>query len=429
MLHCNMRYGMKKIVKKYFIPHAGNNYHPHILHAKRALFYSALFVSMKLIAVLVVLSLPLRVFVMPDVLAQEQKQIVALTNVMRTDLGVNELIVRPMLEKSAQAKADDMVVNEYFSHTSPEGLTVREFLRQAGYRYSTAGENLAMGFSTAEQVIEAWKNSPTHYANLIDKDFIDLGVGLSGGVYAGEPVVYVAQHFASPSALTAVTVATKNNTAVATTQTATVKPTTTAMLMKESDQVATMTTTDILSAKESVPSETALENIFFFPDESKVYWREENNQTVFSVRAKIIGPVQEASVFINDKQIELLSDSESFYRGELTVVGLADDFFRVIVPPVVKITARSGETINETIDWYNVKTVSPSPIEQYVRAESTLSGWTKIFDIIKGVYWIFLMIFSLSLLLSVFIEIKKQHPHVIVQTLGLIGLLACLITL
>ena len=54
--------------------------------------------------------------------------------------------------------------------------------------------------NTAEEIVDAWKKSPTHYANLIDGDYKDIGVGLTGGIYRGEPTVYIAQHLATPVA-------------------------------------------------------------------------------------------------------------------------------------------------------------------------------------------------------------------------------------
>ena len=74
---------MKQTLKKYFIPHAGNGYHPHFLHTKRALFYSVFFLLIKASLFFFVLLLPAQVFVLPDVLAEEQRQIITLTNAIR----------------------------------------------------------------------------------------------------------------------------------------------------------------------------------------------------------------------------------------------------------------------------------------------------------------------------------------------------------
>lgn len=188
---------MRNTFKKYFIPHRENNYHPHILHTKRTVFYGLIFLLAKVVVVAFVVFLPTEVFVLPDVLAEEQRQIITLTNEVRVDLGLPALVVAKKLNNSAQYKADDMSAKEYFAHTK-NNKTVATWLETADYKFETAGENLAVGYSTAQDIVDAWKNSPTHYANLIDKDFKDFGVGLTGGVYNGQPTVFIAQHLASP---------------------------------------------------------------------------------------------------------------------------------------------------------------------------------------------------------------------------------------
>lgn len=188
---------MRNTLKKYFIPHLENNYHPHILHTKRTVFYGLIFLLAKVVVVAFVVFLPTEVFVLPDVLAEEQRQIITLTNEVRVDLGLPALVVVKKLNNSAQYKADDMSAKEYFAHTK-NNKTVATWLEDADYKYETAGENLAVGYSTAQDIVDAWKNSPTHYVNLIDKDFKDFGVGLAGGVYNGQPTVFIAQHLASP---------------------------------------------------------------------------------------------------------------------------------------------------------------------------------------------------------------------------------------
>lgn len=188
---------MKKIIKKYFISHSENNYHAHMLHTKRAVFYSLIFLLTKGILVAFVLFLPVGAFVLPDVLAEEQKKLLALTNQIREDKKVAILAPAEKLNLSAQNKAEDMATKNYFAHTS-DGKNLSSWLQGVGYKYEVAGENLAVGFSSAEDIVAAWQRSPTHYKNLIDKDFKDLGIGLAGGVYKGQPTVFVTQHFAAP---------------------------------------------------------------------------------------------------------------------------------------------------------------------------------------------------------------------------------------
>lgn len=191
---------MKKILKKYFISHKENNFHAHLLHTKRAVFYGLVFLLTKIILVTFVLFLPVGVFVLPDVLAEEQRQILVLTNKLRQNKKLAVLSEMDKLNLSAQNKAEDMANNNYFAH-SIDDKSLSTWLQGAGYKYEVAGENLAVGFSSAEDILTAWEKSPTHYANLIDPDFKDLGIGLAGGVYKDQPTVFIVQHFATPVAV------------------------------------------------------------------------------------------------------------------------------------------------------------------------------------------------------------------------------------
>ena len=199
---------MKEVLKKYFIPGAHNDFHPLILHRKRALFYGGFFLAAKVIVLAFVAVVTPQAFVLPEVMAEEQKQIIALTNEIRAEKGLPPLSADAKLGVSSSDKAQDMAANGYFAHANG-GKNLSYWISAAGYHYAYAGENLAVGFSTAEQVVGAWEKSPAHYANLIDSDYSDVGVGLASGVYKGQPAVFVAQHLAQPEKMPAPAAAVK----------------------------------------------------------------------------------------------------------------------------------------------------------------------------------------------------------------------------
>ena len=184
--------------KDWFVPHEGNNYHPHALHPKRVLFYATSAVAMKILVVLFALGLPLTAWLSPDLLKEQSNKIINLTNGVRTANNLAELKESQVLNRAAYAKASDMVLQQYFAHIGPDKKSLASWLKSAGYRYEVAGENLAMGFSTPEEVMGAWKKSQTHYANIIDPDFKEIGVGAVSGPYQGEETVLVAQYFGTP---------------------------------------------------------------------------------------------------------------------------------------------------------------------------------------------------------------------------------------
>jgi hypothetical protein len=186
--------------KDLFMPHEGNNYQPHALHPKRLAFYGVSAVVIKAIVVLFVVSVPMTAWLTPDLMTEQSQKIIALTNQLRTSLKVRILSENKQLTQAAYDKAEDMILNQYFAHVGPDKKTVASWLQTVGYNYTVAGENLAMGFAGAEEVMTGWKNSKTHYANLIDPDYTEIGVGMASGGYNGQETSLVAQYFGSPAA-------------------------------------------------------------------------------------------------------------------------------------------------------------------------------------------------------------------------------------
>src|SRR3989344_1075380 len=88
-------------------------------------------------------------------------------NQTRQSLGLAPLADSQKLDEAALLKAQNMIQNGYFSHTSPSGLTPWYWFGQVGYNYQFAGENLAVGFYESQEVYNAWMNSPSHRENLL----------------------------------------------------------------------------------------------------------------------------------------------------------------------------------------------------------------------------------------------------------------------
>ena len=100
------------------------------------------------------------------------------TNNQRAIDAETPLSIDPQLQAAAQAKAEDMVAKNYWSHNTPDGKTPWTFIAAAGYSYDEAGENLAYGFSSADSTVTGWMNSPTHRANILNKDYTQVGFGV-----------------------------------------------------------------------------------------------------------------------------------------------------------------------------------------------------------------------------------------------------------
>lgn len=108
--------------------------------------------------------------------AYEQK-VVDLTNQERAKSGLAALKVDTALSKVAREKSLDMSKNGYFSHTSPTYGSPFDMMKQFGISYQYAGENIAMGQRTPEEVVQAWMNSEGHRKNILSANFNYIGVG------------------------------------------------------------------------------------------------------------------------------------------------------------------------------------------------------------------------------------------------------------
>jgi len=125
--------------------------------------------------------------------------LVDLANRDRTDNKLDGLTISPVLTQAAQAKANDMAAKGYFAHTSPEGIDPWFWFQQVGYKFTYAGENLAIDFSDSDAVNTAWMNSPTHRANLLDQHFTEIGIATAEGMYQGHMTTFVVEEFGAPA--------------------------------------------------------------------------------------------------------------------------------------------------------------------------------------------------------------------------------------
>ncbi|MDQ0169217.1 CAP domain-containing protein [Paenibacillus tundrae] len=113
-------------------------------------------------------------------------QVVKLVNAERAKAGLNALTSDALLDKVAVAKAKDMSDNNYFAHQSPTYGSPFDMMKQFGVTYSYAGENIAQGQKTPQEVVTAWMNSEGHRANILNKNFTQIGVGYYNGYWAQE---------------------------------------------------------------------------------------------------------------------------------------------------------------------------------------------------------------------------------------------------
>lgn len=125
------------------------------------------------------------------------------TNVERARYNLQPVTENQLLDRSAQAKCEHMVLHNYWEHYAPDGTTPWYFITAQGYSYHYAGENLGYGYANAEQMLFGWMNSPKHKENIVKPAYTEVGFGICTAPtpYADQAVggrQIVVQHFASP---------------------------------------------------------------------------------------------------------------------------------------------------------------------------------------------------------------------------------------
>ncbi|WP_078549668.1 CAP domain-containing protein [Litchfieldia alkalitelluris] len=116
-------------------------------------------------------------------LNQFEQEVVTLTNNERVKHGLQPLKIDLKVSEVARLKSSDMKNNGYFSHTSPTYGSPFDMMKQFGVQYRAAGENIAKGQRSPQEVVNAWMNSEGHRKNILSSNFTHIGVGHVEGNY------------------------------------------------------------------------------------------------------------------------------------------------------------------------------------------------------------------------------------------------------
>ena len=359
-----------KHLKDYFIPHEGNNYAPNSLEkgAMLGMLFLVLlsFTATNIFSFLWTSSSWLVGSVLPAV-------IVELTNEERTEGSLGTLRRNVVLDKAARLKAQDMAKNEYFAHYSPDGVSPWHWFSEANYNFVNAGENLAIHFTDSDDVIDAWMDSPTHRANIMSGKYTEIGVGTAEGTYEGFKTVYVVQLFGTPAA-SAQRVAIAPEIPVPVVAGETTDDTVTENTQGEDTEVLseTVTLTETVTIKEAEPMPTQVTKTVA-PGITKA----PATETV--VEDKSTG------MQITDTGVALYSDFVSTSTGG--------------IPATIQETG-----VNESTPFYAEVATQPHRILQLL-----------YMVIGAGVF--------ISLMLSIFVEVRRQQPVQIAYGVGLLSLM------
>jgi len=178
-------------LKPIFIPSQANNFRPKFL-TSRVLLYCLL-----VLFILKIITVPFLIYFPKSALFGDISKIalIKMLNQDRKEAGLGPLKENTVLNNAAVLKAEDMLAKDYFSHQSPEGISPWYWFKQAGYNYKIAGENLAIGFLDSGEVNQAWLDSPSHKANLLNSNYKDVGIAILKGDFQGNETTVVVQLF------------------------------------------------------------------------------------------------------------------------------------------------------------------------------------------------------------------------------------------
>ncbi|MDT4987245.1 MAG: hypothetical protein QOI74_1339 [Micromonosporaceae bacterium] len=121
-----------------------------------------------------------------------EDQVSTLINQQRASHNCGPLTTDTKLRTVARAHSADMVARNYFSHTSPDGVTFAVRIRSTGYTLAYA-ENIAWGYRSAADVVDGWMNSPGHRRNILNCAYNRAGLGVA---YGSDGSPYYTQDFA-----------------------------------------------------------------------------------------------------------------------------------------------------------------------------------------------------------------------------------------
>lgn len=194
-------------IKYFTLPSETNNYKSRFLQSNMLLYCVVLLLVLKMITTFISINIPQNIF-FADITKMTLEN---LANQTRQSLGLQPLAENQKLDQAAEAKAENMVTDNYFAHTSPTGVTPWFWFIQAGYNYKYAGENLAVGFFDSAEVYNAWLNSPSHKANIVNPNYKEVGTAVLGGFGSNNTIVVVQDFGSQLPAKTSTTPVVKNN--------------------------------------------------------------------------------------------------------------------------------------------------------------------------------------------------------------------------
>ncbi len=445
--------------KHFFIPHKGNNHKPHALRGPALRIYSSALIIVKLFVTGFLFTLYPST---AEFSAITSSQILSLTNQSRQEAGVAPLTLNSKLNNAAQLKGKDMIADNYFAHTAPDGTTPWSFLKQAGYSYTAAGENLAMDFTEAESVHEALMNSESHRKNILNSKYKEMGIAVVTGPINGRDTILLVEFFGAPYV------------ASATTQTTTTPTTTT-----KTQAAATTAPPPSISSYQAQLSDQSEQELAIKTLEEVSFWAEFKNTGSaawtrsgnYFLALNVTNPAGRTSSFQHSTWLAYyrpaVLDQDRVNPGEVgrftfklkapEEAGIYKEAFGLVAEnlgwlsggtielPIV-VVAPPEQATDKTVEVITTPTeptITPPPttapppptpepttntnaqvqaahLETIVPQEKGTVA--KIIDYAREFYLVILIFVMIALLINIAVKVRVQHPHIIFQSTAVIVL-------
>ncbi len=283
----------------------------------------------------------------------------------------------------------------------PRGIS----LRPPGYNYLMAGENLAVNFIQAEDVETAWMNSPGHKANILNKNFANIGIGISQGQFQGHTAIFVVQEFG---------LAAEQKVALTDTPT---KVQTTAVPVPAAAAAPTTLAADVRGAEVKAPPVAVLAI-------SAAQTEAQGNQ--LAVSANVSGNPVKVLAYFGDKAVMLSPKDNNNWSGQVSLSELAAGNLTVHVKAFdiagQSVDYQLADFTNSTIGNFNVVASSnPAPV--------SVAWYGHVFDpkSAEEKFYLFFIAGILSaMVLAIGIRRHIQHLNLIANS-SFVVILACLL--
>jgi len=186
---------VKRSTKQVLIPNEQNDYRPLLIRR-----YGLVVLMMIVLSVQMLNGVMMGPSVLGAHVDVSRTQLLVHTNNERVANNKAALTMNDTLGEAAAMKANDMFVDQYWSHTAPDGTGPWVWFAEVGYDYERAGENLARGFDSSAGVVTAWMDSPTHRENVLG-DFTEVGFAVQEGVLNGKSTTLVVALYGKPATI------------------------------------------------------------------------------------------------------------------------------------------------------------------------------------------------------------------------------------